>query len=35
MSAGNKIIAVEHPKPWVVRMAESWGMSVADKTLYW
>jgi hypothetical protein len=35
MNAGNDIIVSEHPKPWVVRMVESLGMSVADKTLYW
>ena len=34
MSEGKERIVAEHPKAWVVRMVESWGMRVADKTLY-
>lgn len=35
MGEGKEKYAVEHPKPWVVRMVEGRGMPVADKTLYW
>jgi hypothetical protein len=31
---GKEKYAVEHPKPWVVRMVEGRGMRVADETLY-
>ena len=34
MNAVNERMIAEHPKPGVVRMVESRGLSVADKTLY-
>ena len=35
MNEGKEHIVAEHPKLWVIRMVEGWGMRVADKTLYW
>jgi len=34
MNAVNERMIAENPKPRVVRMVESRGLSVADKTLY-